>query len=161
MSSPPGSGPGFGAPGIGQLPGPLAGFGARACSFLIDIVAPCIAFLVVPGQGAATDEVALIVILGIIVFAIWNTGYRQGTTGQSIGRRVTKTKLVKTETGEPIGFGMALLRLICVAVTLGISFVAFGIGLLSYLWPLWDPKRQTVADKIVKAVVVRIDDATR
>jgi hypothetical protein len=44
MSSPPGSGSGFGAPGIGQLPGPLAGFGARVLSFLIDVVAPLIAF---------------------------------------------------------------------------------------------------------------------
>lgn len=99
-------------------------------------------------------------ILVLVAFAVWNSGYRQGMTGQSIGRRATKTKLVKIETGEPIGFGMALLRLICVAVTLGIGVVTAGIGLLSYLWPLWDPRRQTVADKIVKTVVVRIDDAT-
>ncbi len=112
------------------------------------------------------------VALGLIAFAVWNSGYRQGTTGQSIGRRVTKTKLVNIETGEPIGFGMALLRLTCVAVTfagigfvtLGFTFLTLSIGLLivflNYLWSLWDPKRQTVVDKIVKAVVVRIDDAT-
>lgn len=35
------------------------------------------------------------------------------------------TKLVKIETGEPVGFGMALLRQICFTVTLGIG----------YLWP--------------------------
>ncbi|MGH3886509.1 MAG: hypothetical protein ACRDSZ_08045 [Pseudonocardiaceae bacterium] len=46
---------------------------------------------------------------------------------------------------------MALLRLICLTVTLGIDCVTLGIGFLSYLWPLWDPKRQTVADKIVDA----------
>jgi uncharacterized RDD family membrane protein YckC len=63
-----------------------------------------------------------------LAFAVWNSGYRQDTTGQSIGRRVTKTKLVKIETGKPIGFDMALLRLICVAVTLGIGFVTFGLG---------------------------------
>jgi RDD family len=105
MSSPPGSGPGFGAPGIGQVPGPLAGFGARVFSFLIDVVAPLIAFFLI----AAVIEV-FIAVFGLIAFAVWNSGYRQGTTGQSIGRRVTKTKLVKIETGEPIGFGMALLR---------------------------------------------------
>jgi hypothetical protein len=37
--------------------------------------------------------------------------------------------------------------------------VPYSLG-IGYLWSLWDPKRQTVADKIVKAVVVRIDDAT-
>ncbi|MGH3873571.1 MAG: hypothetical protein ACRDSR_19030 [Pseudonocardiaceae bacterium] len=39
---------------------------------------------------------------------------------------------------------MALRRLITLWVT-------FGIG---YLWPLWDPNRQTLADKDVKAVVI-------
>jgi uncharacterized RDD family membrane protein YckC len=174
MSAPPGSVPGFGAPGIGQRPGPLAGFGARVLSFLIDILAPSIAFAAVWVSAAASAPetnygpfVSAFVIpdiLVLITFAVWNSGYRQGTTGQSIGRRVTKTKLVKIETGEPIGFGMALLRQICVAVTLGIGFVTVGIGfligLLNYLRPLWDSKRQTVVDKIVKAVVVRIDDAT-
>lgn len=90
-----------------------------------------------------------------MAFAVWNSGYRQGRTGQSIGRRVTKTKLVKIKTGEPIGFGMALLRLICVAVLA----YPLGIGLLSHLHSLRDPKRQTVVDKIFKAVVVHIDDA--
>jgi uncharacterized RDD family membrane protein YckC len=120
-------------------------------------------------------SVIVIVVLGLMAFAVWNSGYRQGTTGQSIGRRVTKTKLVKIETGEPIGFGMALLRQICLLTVTLVSivfggFLGFGIVFcfvisllivfLNYLWPLWDPKRQTVVDKIVKAVVVRIDDAT-
>ncbi|MGH3942565.1 MAG: RDD family protein [Pseudonocardiaceae bacterium] len=91
----------------------------------------------------------------ILPFVVWNSGYRQGTTGQSIGRRLTKTKLVKIQTGEPIGFGMALLRLICVAV----AFIPIGIpAIVNYLWSLWDPKRQTVTDKIFKAAVVSIDD---
>jgi len=161
-SAPPSRGPGFSASGIGQLSGPLANFGARVLSFLIDVIAPVVAFFVsfaiyefFLDYGPNDAEFALLVFLGLITFAVWNSGYQQGRTGQSIGRRVTKTKLVKIETGEPIGFGMALLRLICVAVTL-IPYSLF----LGYLWSLWDPKRQTVADKIFKAVVVRIDDAT-
>ncbi|MFN2496421.1 MAG: RDD family protein [Pseudonocardiaceae bacterium] len=138
---------------IAALPGPLADFGARTVSFLIDNVAPFIALLVVmifvsvtvSGDGLilALSAVGYLVLLA---FAVWNSGYQQGTTGQSIGRRVAKTKLVKLETGEPVGFGMALLRQIC-------HGVEFGIG---YLWPLWDPKRQTFADKIVGTVVVRV-----
>lgn len=128
---------------------------------MIDIVVPCIAFGAVTSaigtvfDGGVQVAVACIVGFGVIAFAVWNSGYRQGTTGQSIGRRVTKTKLVRIETGEPIGIGTALLRLICVAVML----VPYTLG-IGYLRSLWDPKRQTVADKIVKAVVVRIDDAT-
>ncbi|MGH3834603.1 MAG: RDD family protein [Pseudonocardiaceae bacterium] len=159
-----------GAPDTSQLPGSLAGFGARVCSFLIDVVVPSIlcSAVVIPTAIFIDNSYvlnpddfvpALLTIIAstfvLVAFTVWNSGYRQGTTGQSIGRRVTKTKLVKIETGEPVGFGMALLRLICVAVTL-IPYSLF----LGYLWSLWDPKRQTVTDKIVKAVVVRIDDAT-
>lgn len=90
-----------------------------------------------------------------MAFAVWNSGYRQGRTGQSIGRRVTKTKLVKLKTGEPIGFGMALLRQIFLVVTLSMYL----LGFLGHLRSLRDPKRQTGADKIFKAVVVHIDDA--
>lgn len=135
---------------------------------MIDIVAPYIALAVVMfvirvlflGWGAEMS-VSVSGVLVLIAFAVWNSGYRLGTTGQSIGRRLTKTKLVKIETGEPIGFSMALLRLICIAVTLGLAFVTVGIiFLIVFLKYLWDLKRQTVADKIVKAVVVRVDDAT-
>jgi len=92
-----------------------------------------------------------------VAFAVWNSGYRQGRTGQSIGRRVTKTKLVKIETGEPIGFGMALLRQIFLVVTL--LYPMGVVGFLGQLRSLWDPKRQTGADKIFKVVVIHIDDA--
>jgi uncharacterized RDD family membrane protein YckC len=30
-----------------------------------------------------------------------------------------------------------------------------GVLYLGYLWPLWDPRKQTFADKIVGSVVVR------
>ncbi len=51
------------------------------------------------------------------------------------------------ETGQPIGTGMAFVRDIC-------HFVDGIICDIGYLWPLWDDKRQTLADKIVKTVVI-------
>lgn len=89
---------------------------------------------------------AVVGYLGLLVFGVWNSGYLQGTTGRSLGRRVARTKLVTIETGQPVGFGRAVVRQIC-------HGLEFGIG---YLWPLWDGKRQTFADKIVGAVVVRV-----
>jgi uncharacterized RDD family membrane protein YckC len=144
--------PEFGTPGFAQVPGPLAGFGARAISFLIDYIAPVIVFYALLLIGFATGGVApralfTVGYLGLLAFTIWNSWYLQGTTGQSIGRRVAKTKLVKIKTGQPIGFGMAFARHLC-------HFLEFIVG---YLWPLWDDKRQTFADKIVGTVVIRID----
>jgi uncharacterized RDD family membrane protein YckC len=140
---------------LAALSGPLADFGARVVSFLIDNVVPWIllvAALIFVSVSVGDERLILMLsaagYLGLLAFAVWNSGYRQGTTGQSIGRRIARTKLVKIETGAPVGFGMALLRQIC-------HGVEFGIG---YLWPLWDPKRQTFADKIVGTVVVRADN---
>ena len=93
-----------------------------------------------------TDRAAVVAYLVLLVFGIWNSGYLQGTTGQSLGRRVARTKLVTIETGQPVGFGRAVVRQICHGLGLGIG----------YLWPLWDGQRQTVADKIVGAVVIRV-----
>jgi uncharacterized RDD family membrane protein YckC len=142
-----------------QVPGPLAGFGARSVSFLIDTVVPWLLLGVLIFVGAAADMLVLSLVLfafgylGVFAFTTWNSCYRQGTTGQSIGRRVAGTRLVKIETGEPVGFAVALLRHVC-------HMVEFGIGLL---WPLWDRQRQTFADKLVGTVVVRIEgsDASR
>lgn len=86
--------------------------------------------------------------LGVLVFFGWNSCYRQGRSGQSLGRQVAGSRLVRIENGAPIGFRRALLRQICHAVE-------FGIG---YLWPLWDEQRQTFADKIAGTIVVRVQD---
>lgn len=143
-------------PGL-QVPGPLAGFGARVISYLIDYLAPLIVLYtllfigVVAGSVALSAVLAVVGYLGLVGFTIWNSGYVQGTTGQSIGRRVAKTKLVKIETGQPIGFGMACARHLC-------HLLEFFIG---FLWPLWDSKRQTFADKMVGTVVIRVEGATQ
>lgn len=132
---------------------PLAGFGPRTISFLIDLVAPLTILVLLLLLAVAFGSSALIVVLaafgyfGLFVFILWNSCYQQGVTGQSIGRRVAGTRLVKIETGAPVGFGTALVRQIC-------HGVEFGIG---YLWPLWDVQRQTFADKIAGTLVVRVD----
>ncbi|MDQ4011496.1 MAG: RDD family protein [Actinomycetota bacterium] len=136
------------------VPGSLADFGTRAISSLIDYVIPVITLNVLFAIGVATGTVALspmltvVGYLGLFAFIGWNSCYLQGTTGQSVGRRGARTKLVEIKTGLPIGFGRAVLRQFC-------HNLEFFIG---YLWPLWDHKRQTFADKIAGTVVIRVDD---
>lgn len=96
-------------------------------------------------------------ILGILLFivlwfaslgyAIWNWGYRQGKTGSTIGKGVMKFKVVSETTGQPIGFGMSIVRQLAHALD---GFACY----VGYLWPLWDDKRQTFADKIMKTICV-------
>ncbi len=91
--------------------------------------------------------VQLVVSLLAFAYTLWNRGYRQGTTGQSIGKSVMKIKLVSEATGRPIGFGMAFVRDIAHFVDAIICYVGF-------LFPLWDAKRQTIADKLISTVVL-------
>ncbi len=60
--------------------------------------------------GASTLGQVSIALTGIIalIYWIWNLGYRQGTTGSSIGKSIMKFKIVNEKTGQPIGFGMSI-----------------------------------------------------
>jgi uncharacterized RDD family membrane protein YckC len=83
------------------------------------------------------------------IYLFWNYGYRQGTTGSSVGKSVLRIKVVSEVTGQPIGFGMSVVRQIAHFIDAIICFIGF-------LFPLWDAKRQTLADKIMTTVVLPI-----
>lgn len=87
--------------------------------------------------------------LAILAYWVWNYGYRQGTTGSSIGKSVLKFKVVSEATGQPLGFGMSLVRQLAHFVDAIICYVGF-------LFPLWDAKRQTLADKIMTTVCLPV-----
>ncbi|RAU98079.1 RDD family protein [Mycolicibacter senuensis] len=87
--------------------------------------------------------------LGAFGFGLWNYGYRQGTTGSSIGKSLMKFKVVSETTGQPIGFGMSIVRQLA-------HIIDSIILLIGYLFPLWDAKRQTLADKIMTTVCLPI-----
>jgi uncharacterized RDD family membrane protein YckC len=81
-----------------------------------------------------------------VLFTIWNYYIRQGRTGRTIGKGVVDIKLIGEASGAPIGAWMAFVRQLC--------HIADSILYIGYLWPLWDPKRQTFADKIMSTVVI-------
>ena len=88
-------------------------------------------------------------ILAGLAYLIWNWGYRQGTTGSSLGKSVMKAKVVSEVTGRPLGFGMSIVRQLAHLVDAAV--------LIGFLFPLWDAKRQTLADKIMATVVLPVE----
>lgn len=98
-------------------------------------------------ESAAGGAVAAIAYIAMIGFIIWNQSFRQGRTGYSLGKQVVGIKLINESTAEPIGgwlsFGRQVLHIV--------DEIPFFLGLL---WPLWDEKKQTFADKIVGSVVI-------
>ncbi|MEU4249414.1 RDD family protein [Amycolatopsis sp. NPDC026612] len=134
-----------------------ANWGQRAGALLIDI-SPVLVIdllaLVVTASGAQGFGAALYGLgaLAGLGWTIYNRWIQQGNTGQSLGKRVLGIKLISEHTGQPIGAGSAFLRDLCHIV----DNLPCYIG---YLWPLWDDKSQTFADKILNTVVVPADGA--
>lgn len=119
----------------------------RACdgdTSALDLAAQCSSGVSVAGVVAFVAAW-----LGIVGYGAWNFGYRQGRRGASLGKSVTGLRVLGAESGEPIGFVWALVRL---AAQLANVFT-LGLG---FLWPLWDGRNQTFADKLVSTVCVRV-----
>ncbi|GAA2130568.1 hypothetical protein GCM10009760_03260 [Kitasatospora kazusensis] len=74
--------------------------------------------------------------------------YMQGTKGQSLGQKAVNIRVLSEATGQPIGWGMAFVRQLC-------HMLDYFVCCLGFLWPLWDAKKQTFADKIISTVVVK------
>jgi uncharacterized RDD family membrane protein YckC len=85
--------------------------------------------------------------LAMLGYGLWNFGYRQGRTGSSIGKSGVGLRVIDGASGEPIGFMRSVIRQLAHVVDL----LSLGVG---YLWPLWDAKNQTFADKLALTVCV-------
>jgi uncharacterized RDD family membrane protein YckC len=127
----------------------------RVGASLIDglITLPFSILAVVLGRG--TDDNGLptlnalywiFLLLGFIVGG-YNRWFLTGKTGQSWGKKALGIRLIGEQTGQPIGAGMAFVRDIA-------HFVDGIICYVGFLFPLWDAKKQTLADKIMKTLVV-------
>jgi uncharacterized RDD family membrane protein YckC len=88
-----------------------------------------------------------LLLIASVAWWIYNRCIQAGRTGQSLGKRALHMRLISERTGEPIGGGMAFARDICHIL----DSLACYIG---WLFPIWDAKRQTFADKIISTVVI-------
>ena len=76
-------------------------------------------------------------------------GYLTGTTGQTPGRKVVGISVRREVDGQFLGAGAGIGR--------GFLHILDALPiLLGFFWPLWDPKKQTFADKIIGSVVVKV-----
>lgn len=164
-------------PGIAPDGRPYANWGLRALGFFLDFLPA----LVLTGiaqvyffssvvsvdqnwAGGPTYQVfetrgpsAMFYVLYLIaiVYWFWNKGFLEGTTGKSLAKRFLGYSTVRESTNEPIGAGLGLLRALLVYIEL--ILIGFcGLGLILWLWPIWDPKRQALlSDRTTGAVVFR------
>lgn len=139
----PQQGAGAGQPGFSPRGEKLAEWPERAIAFLID-------FLPLGIVVGILSSISFT--LGMILWVVWIGWFLyiaslNGSTGQSIGKKITGLKVVSEETGEVIGAGAGILRGI-------FHFVDSLICYIGWLFPLWDAKKQTIGDKIAKTLVL-------
>jgi uncharacterized RDD family membrane protein YckC len=114
--------------------------------FLVLLVA---VFIVAAILGAISSALGVLVgLLGYLaaLAVSFYFYYLTGETGQSPGKRLIGIKVVGEATGQPIGGGGGIIRYF--------AHIPDSICLIGYLFPLWDEKKQTFADKIQSTVVL-------
>ena len=150
--------------GYGAPPMQYADMGKRFVAAIIDGLVimvgeiPGIIVMIIGGalgaaaapSGSVSDEAAgafvFFVFLGIILLivgaiAVWLYNiYLLGRDGATFGKRFMKIKVLDPQ-GRPLGFGKAFLRELVKGLVGQVCVV------LSF-WPLWDPEKQGLQDKI-------------
>jgi uncharacterized RDD family membrane protein YckC len=130
----------------GRGSGPRAGFWRRVAAVLIDGLI----------LGVLYGVLLLVVDYGIayLLYLVANYTYftvlEGGPSGQTVGKRALRIRVIDFRAGGPIGYGRGFLRNIAKLLS---GFV-FGLG---YLWMLWDSEKQTWHDKLATTVVVPVD----
>jgi uncharacterized RDD family membrane protein YckC len=116
----------------------------RAAAALIDLIALGIVVwlirLVVGGEIVG----ALLGLLGLALL-----GWMNGASGRTPGKRLLGIRVVRDADGQVLGGWLGVVRALC-------HFLDTVALLLGWLWPLWDEKNQTFADKILATVALRV-----
>ena len=139
-----------------------ATYGQRAGGFLIDwlfvwippIIGSVIALGLLFSDGLRPIGVLLLILAIFWLPAMWiyNQIIRQGKSGQTIGKSRVGTKLVKEQTGQPIGVGYSFLRWFLGWILGAVTGSLFTI--IDLIFPAFDSKRQRVLDKMLGTIVI-------
>jgi len=168
--SPPGSPPGWSPSpqGFDSYAGgaPYAGYWSRVGGAVIDSILIWLASLIfllpthalrgMHDTNGTTHHFRFAIstggVLVLLVIGALYAGFMIGLRGQTLGMMALRIKAVDATTGGLIGFPRALGRDLFERL-LGVLFVIPLI--VDLLFPVWDPRRQTLHDKVVNSVVIR------
>jgi uncharacterized RDD family membrane protein YckC len=156
-----GYGYGYGRPGA-QLASWIARVGASLIDGLISMAPILVGYGVLIANIVAREEnpypdddpqayaiiIFLVGVLASIGLTLWNRVFRQGRTGQSVGKSALHIRLIDAGNWQPIGAGRAFLRDFLSGIFNNACF-------LNVLWPLWDEQHQTWHDKVMNTYVVK------
>ena len=102
-------------------------------------------------QNAAAAGVTGIIVVLALIAGILGIGYYiyfWGRSGQTLGMRLFKLRIVDANTGGPIGYGRAFIRLLMTVVN---SWACY----IGWIWVAFDPRKQGWHDKVANSVVLQ------
>lgn len=88
----------------------------------------------------------------VVVVLLYGAFFCGSARGQTIGMMAVGVKAVDRDSGAPIGFARALGRGAFEYLLVILAFIPWVIDML---FPAWDARRQTLHDKVSRAVVVK------
>ena len=152
---------------------PLAGYGARLGGWLIDWLILLVICGVISAlthsfhyshvatnfNGFSSDNRSFRLgmpgaLLSPLIVVVYGTLMCGSSRAQTLGMMVARTKAVKVSSGAPIGHAAALGRALFEWFLAAIFLLPW---VLDVLFPLWDPKKQTLHDKVSGTIVIRAD----
>ncbi|MGH9093414.1 MAG: RDD family protein, partial [Acidimicrobiales bacterium] len=132
----------------------LAVYASRLFAYVVDAVITWIGVFVLLEIGLVVTRGSIV--LGVclaLAFYLWYHWWWIAVRGQTAGMRYLRIVVASRATGKhPVGPGRAFVRML-VALVLGVIPFA---GLVDLLWPLWDPRNQTLHDKAASTVVLNV-----
>ena len=137
-----------------------ATWGSRAVAEIIDGLVLIPVAIVIFALGFHGPVRAII---SGIASLVYNGMLDGGPDGQTVGKRVMRIRTVSAATGELLGIERGFQRAVLPLAFSVVGFLGAGTailgglgGLLDDLWPLWDPQRQALHDKVAGSIVVRV-----
>lgn len=99
-----------------------------------------------PAEADMSDaQGTAMMIVWALIYLVY--GAMEGSLGYSPGKGLCRLQVVDERTGQPLGLARGIARTFAQILNWWSCFVG-------YLWPLWDHKKQTFADKVCLAKVL-------
>jgi uncharacterized RDD family membrane protein YckC len=156
---------------------PYAGWGIRLGGYLIDVVIfiPLLVVLALAFRHTHALDVHLMMrrngtntrrsvsllspVITAVAFVVYATILCGRARGQTVGMMAVGVRVVRLGAFDALGYGRAFWRALVeqfLRILGTVTLILGVIWLLDMLFPLWDSKKQTLHDKIVQTVVIRV-----
>jgi uncharacterized RDD family membrane protein YckC len=142
-------------PPPGQAPAQYASIGARAAAIIIDTIILAVIVLIIFFAGLGSDAASdgTIVYYGVFELIVFALGlgyftYFEGTTGQTLGKKLLHIKVVRLADGQHPNFMEALIRTVCRIID-GIAIYLIGF-IIAYV----SDKKQRLGDIAAHTIVI-------